>query len=125
MAADVLLYAGSGIIIVWGIAHIAPTSSVVKGFGSLSDDNRRIITMEWAAEGLALIFVGVLVLLVTALGDSGDSTALVVYRASAAMLLVMAAWTAMTGARTSIIPMKICPFVKTAVAAMFITASLI
>jgi hypothetical protein len=36
-----------------------------------------------------------------------------VYRALAVMLIIMAAWTLMTGARTSIIPIKICPAVKT------------
>ncbi len=48
---DILLYIGSGVITVWGIAHIIPTKNVVNGFGTISDDNRRIITMEWVAEG--------------------------------------------------------------------------
>ena len=29
----VLLYVGSAVITLWGIAHIAPTKSVVGGFG--------------------------------------------------------------------------------------------
>jgi len=80
--------------------------------------------MEWAAEGLALSFIGVLVMLITAL-DTGarDSASLNVYRISAAMLLVMAAWTALTGARTPILPIKICPVVKSAVAALLLVAS--
>jgi hypothetical protein len=52
MTASILLYIGSVIIILWGVAHIIPTKSVVAGFGSLSIDNFRIITMEWVAEGL-------------------------------------------------------------------------
>jgi hypothetical protein len=63
-----MLYVGAGIITVWGIAHIIPVKSVVKGFGQISQDNRRIITMEWIAEGLTLCFIGVLVLLVTIMG---------------------------------------------------------
>jgi hypothetical protein len=35
------------------------------------------------------------------------------------MLIVMAILTGFTGARTSIVPIKICPFVKTVVAILF------
>jgi len=123
MASDVLLYVGAGVITVWGVAHIVPTKSVVKGFGEISQDNRRIITMEWIAEGLTLCFIGLLVLFVTALGDSQNLVALIVYRAAASMLIVMAGLTLFTGARTSIVPIKICPLVKTAVAALFFVGS--
>jgi hypothetical protein len=123
--ANILLYIGSIIIIVWGIAHIIPTKSVVKGFGTLSDDNRKIIVMEWVAEGLALCFIGLLILLITAIAGSQNSVSVLIYRISAGMLLVMAVWTSLTGARTSIIPIKICPFVKTLVAVLFVVGSLI
>jgi hypothetical protein len=122
---DILLYIGSAVITVWGIAHIVPTRNVVNGFGTISEDNRRIITMEWVAEGLALCFIGLLVLFVTILGDSQNDASLIVYRASAGMLIVMAIWTALTGARTSIIPIRICPFVKTIVAVLFIVGSIL
>jgi hypothetical protein len=122
---DTLPYIGSIVILVWGIAHIIPTKSVVSGFGTISDDNKKIITMEWIAEGLSLCFIGLLVLLVTALGDSGNNVADIVYRATAAMLFVMALLTLVTGARTSVIPIKICPFVKTAVAILFLLGSLL
>ena len=125
MLNDILLYIGSAILIVWGIAHIIPTKSVVNGFGQISEDNKRIITMEWVAEGLTLCFIGLLVLFVTVLGDSQNDVSLIVYRASAAMLIVMAGWTALTGARTKIIPIKLCPFVKTIVAVLFIVGSLV
>jgi hypothetical protein len=113
----ILLYAGAAAIFLWGAAHVAATCGVVAGFGELSPDNRKIITMEWIAEGLALCFVGVLVFVARlALGGGGD----VVYLASAAFLLILAALSSFTGARTSVLPMKLCPFVKTAVAAAFI-----
>ena len=48
-----------------GIAHLFPTGLIVKGFGSISDDNKRIITMELIAEAAALIFIGSVVLLAT------------------------------------------------------------
>ena len=123
MATDILVYLGGAIITAWGIAHIAPTRGVVAGFGAISQDNRQIILMEWAAEGLTLAFIGLLVLLITAIHGSENSVSLTVYRISAVMLLVMAGWTLMTGARTSIVPIKVCPAVKTAVAALFLVGS--
>ena len=122
---EILLYVGSAAIIVWGISHTIPTKSVVNGFGSISQDNRRIITMEWIVEGFTLCFIGLLVLLVTVLTGSQNQTAFIVYLASAVMLVLMAGLTASTGARTSIIPIRICPAVKTAVAILFFLGSLL
>ena len=119
MLNDILIYIGAGIITVWGIAHIVPTKSIVSSFGQISKDNKRIITMEWIAEGLTLCFIGLVVLFITVTGGSGNPVSLNVYRASALMLVVMAIVTAFTGARTSIVPIKICPLVKTIVAILF------
>jgi hypothetical protein len=123
MKSKILLYVGSIVIILWGVSHIVPTKSVVAGFGSITDENQLIITMEWVAEGLTLCFIGILVLYVTLRAGSGTPVSVIVYRASALMLLVMAVWTGLTGARTSIIPIKICPIVKTVVAILFILGS--
>ena len=123
MLNEILLYIGSAVIILWGIAHIVPTKSVVSGFGQISKDNKRIVTMEWIAEGLTLCFIGLLVLLVTVLAGSQNQAAFVVYLTSAVMLIVMAGLTLSTGARTSIIPIKICPVVKTTVAILFFLGS--
>jgi hypothetical protein len=117
MVNDILLYAGSAVIFVWGAAHVAATRGVVAGFGELSPDNRKIITMEWIAEGLALSFIGVLVSVAKVFLREAAG---VVYLASAAFLVVMAALSSFTGARTSVLPMKLCPFVKTVTAAAFI-----
>jgi hypothetical protein len=119
MIGDILLYVGSVIITLWGIAHIVPTNAVISGFGPISQDNKRIITMEWIAEGLTLCFIGLLVLSVTIWGEGRNQASAIVYMASAAMLVIMAALTSATGARTSIVPIKICPFVKVAVAILF------
>lgn len=120
-----MLYLGSAIITVWGIAHIVPTKSVVAGFGELSLDNRRIITMEWIAEGLTLCFVGLLVLAIAVTPNSQHAVSLAVYRISAIMLVVMAILSLLTGARTSVIPMKICPLVKSVVAILFFLGSVL
>lgn len=125
MTNEVLLYTGSAISIVWGIAHLAPTKPIVKGFGDISADNKRIITMEWLAEGLTLIFIGLLVLLVTALYDYTNAISILVYRVSAGMLVIVSTLTAVTGARTKVIPIKLCPFVKITVAVLFILGSVL
>ena len=125
MINETLLYIGSAIIILWGIAHLVPTKGIVKGFGDISADNRKIIAMESIAEGLTLIFLGVLPLLVTSLVGAGGDTAQIVYLACGIMLLVMAVLTLLTGARTSLVPYKICPIVKTVVAVLFILGSVL
>jgi hypothetical protein len=125
MVSDALLYAGSAIITLWGIAHILPTESVVNGFGQISQDNKRIITMEWIAEGLAMCFIGILVLFVALFDEAESDVSVIVYGESAVMLVAMAVLTALTGARTSIVPIKICPFVKLALATLFILGSVL
>ena len=124
MTAQVPLYAGSAIILLWGVAHIIPTRNVVAGFEPLSRDNRLVLTMEWVGEGLTLTFLGLLGLLITALAGPTAAGAAVTYRAVAGMLLTMAAWTAVTGGRTAVVFFKICPFVKSLAAVMLFVGSL-
>ncbi len=100
MPSTVLIYVDSLVVIMWGIAHIVPTRSVVVGFGTLSPDNMQVITMEWVAEGLALCFIGVLTLLITLQESASNPLATLVYRLCAAMFVLMAAWTGATGSRT-------------------------
>lgn len=121
----ILVSIGSAAIVLWGVAHIIPTKSVVDGFGPISVTNRRIITMAWVTEGLAMCFIGALVLLVTLRGGAPAPSTALVQRVSAAMLVLMAAWTALTGARTPIVPMKICPFVKIACAVLIFSGSML
>ena len=125
MKGKTLLIIGSIAIFLWGVSHIVPTPGVVAGFEPITSENRLIITMEWVAEGLTLCFIGALVLYITLGAGPDNPVSVMVYRAAAVMLLIMAIWTGLTGARTSIIPIKICPIVKTAVATLFISASLL
>ena len=125
MKSRILLYVGSIVIFLLGVSHIVPTPGVVAGFEPITDENRLIITMEWVAEGLTLCFIGALVLYITLGAGAENPVSVMVYRAAAVMLLVMAIWTGVTGARTSIIPIKLCPIVKTAVAITFIWASVL
>jgi len=123
--ASVLLYTGSVAIIVWGIAHIIPTKSVISGFGAVSQDNLRIISMEWIAEGLTFCFIGALTLFLTFSGGPQSAIIANVYRICVIMLIVMAVLSLFTGARTSIVFFKICPAVKTAVAVLFLLGTVV
>ena len=123
---DVLLYLGSVVVLGWGVAHIGiPTRAVIEGFGPISEDNRRILLMEWITEGLALGFIGVLVALVTALEGPDNAASTIVYRLSALMLLVMAGVSLFTGARTSLLPFKLCPPIFAGCALLFLAGSIL
>jgi len=119
-----LLYIGAALTALWGVAHLFPTRSIVKGFGNISLDNRRIITMEWIVEGVALIFIGALVALVTFLDPlAGVSKA--VFILSACGLFVLAVISLFTGFRVNFIPFKLCPFIFTASALLILAGGLL
>jgi hypothetical protein len=120
----ILLYLGSGLTVIWGSAHLFPTKSVVKGFGEITIDNKRIITMEWINEGIALIFIGVLVATVTVI-DPSNVVSTAVYFISVIMLLVMAVLSLFTGFKISFLPFKLCPFIFIASAVLILIGGLI
>jgi hypothetical protein len=122
---NVLAYTAAGLVALWGIAHLVPTAEIVAGFGEISVDNRRVLLMEWVAEGLTMLFISVLVIAVTAVAGADDAVVVLVYRVGAGGLVVMGAWTALTGARTPVIWFKICPVILTATAALLVTAGLV
>lgn len=124
MAQSIFLYTGSILILLWGITHLFALKPVVRGFEELSRDNRLILTMEWLVEGLTFCFIGVLVLMITALAGSQQTAFRIVYLSSAAFLLILSILSLFTGARTKEIPFKICPVIKTVTAILFIIGSL-
>lgn len=120
MKAEILIYIGAALPFFWGIAHLFPTQSVVRDFGEIGDDNRKIITMEWINEGVALIYIAVLVALTTSL-DSTSIAATAVYLASSACLIVLAVVSLFTGFRITFLPFRLCPLIFTT-SALLITA---
>ena len=124
MSGEVLAYVAAAIVIAWGTMHIAPTRNVVASFGNLSLDNRRILVMEWVAEGVAHVSLGVLVVLTTAVRGADDPTTQLVYRVAAGILVALAALTAATGSRTPVVWFKVCPFVLSTAALLLVLASL-
>jgi hypothetical protein len=112
MVSKILLFVGSALPFLWGVAHLIPTKSVVKGFGSISEDNVRIITMEWITEGVALLFLAAVVLLATVL-DHASPISNAVYWASFATLNILSVVSLFTGFRIDFLPFRLCPIIFT------------
>ena len=112
MVNQVLLYLGSAFLLLWGISHLFPTRSVVKGFGDISVDNKRIITMEWIIEGVSLIFIGALVSSVTYI-DYTNEISQTIYWISFVMLNALSVISLLTGFKVNFLPFKLCPVIFT------------
>jgi hypothetical protein len=124
MPGDAFLYAAALLVSVWGVAHLVPTRAVVAGFGTISTDNRRVLTMEWVAEAVTMLFVGALLAAVT-LADGDGAVVPLVYGLSAAALAAIAVLTAFTGARTPVVWFKVCPFVMATCIALILVGSML
>ena len=122
MIGAITTYIGSFVIFAWGAAHLFPTRNVVNGFGEISDDNKRIITMEWIIEGISLIFIGVLVTLATYI-DRCSSVSLVVYWTSFGFLNILSVVSLFTGFRNSFVAFKLCPFIFTGSSLLIVIGS--
>ena len=107
---DVLLYVASSLTGLWGVAHLFATRGVVAGFGDLTADNRRIITMEWIVEGVALVSLAALVAVVTAV-DAAATVSSAVYAVAIATLIAMALVSLFTGFRVAFLPFRLCPVI--------------
>jgi len=112
MNGKVIIYIGSALPLIWGIAHLFPTKSVVRGFGEISNDNKNIITMEWLIEGIALIFIGILVATITLINPI-NIISTTIYLMSSACLLILAIISLFTGFRINFIPFRMCPIIFT------------
>ncbi len=112
-----LIYIGSISTGLWGIAHLFATRGVIEGFGDLTADNRRIITMEWVAEGVALISTATFVATVTAIQPGGLASQ-AVYAVAIVTLLAFSAVSLFTGFKISFLPFKLCPFIFSASAGL-------
>ena len=121
---QLMLYAGAGIIAIWGIAHLANTKGALDSFEPMSVDTRRVTAMEWIMEGLTLTFIATLVVLVTAVADAQGLASTLVFRVSAGMLLVMAVVSLFTGARVSFWAYRLCPAIFGTSAVLFWIGSL-
>jgi hypothetical protein len=105
-----ILYVAAALISIWGIAHLFATKGVVEGFGDITLDNKRIITMEWIVEGVALVSTAAFVVAATVIqSDAAVSSA--VYAVAIGTLVVLAVVSLFTGFKVAFLPFKLCPFV--------------
>jgi len=124
MVNQILLYLGAFFLLLWGIAHLFPTKSVVEGFGEISLDNKRIITMEWIVEGIALIFIAAVVASVTCL-DYTSVVSKTIYWISFVILNALSIVSLLTGFKVNFLPFKLCPVIFTAASILILLGSLI
>ena len=124
MINQLLLYMGAFFTLAWGVTHLFPTRSVVKGFGQISQDNRHIITMEWIVEGVCLIFIVLLVAAVTLIDRTG-TVSRAVYWIAFAELNMLSIVSLFTGFRVNFLPFKLCPVIFTTSSVLILVGSLL
>ena len=109
---SILLYLAAGLCAFWGTAHIAATKPALSGFGDLTKDNRRILVMEWIVEGVALIFIGLLIAVLTYL-DPGHSISKAIFWLIFCTLNTLSIISLFTGFKVNFFMYKLCPLIFT------------
>jgi hypothetical protein len=123
MMATALAYIAAAVVGAWGLAHAIPTRQVLAGFEPISLENRRVVLQEWLAEAFTMWGLATLVLVATVIGGTASDVTQWVYRVAAGLLIALAALTSVTGARTSVIWFKVCPFLLACSAVLLLVAS--
>ena len=116
---QVVLYVASAMTGLSGVAHLFATKGVVAGFGDLTADNRRIITMEWIVEGIALISTAAFVAVAAAISPQA-AVASAVYAVATATLVVLALVSLFTGFKVAFLPFRLCPVIFGVSAALIV-----
>ena len=79
--------------------------------------------MEWIIEGIALIFIGSVNAVVTAI-DPANQISMAVYLCSAIVLFVLALVSLFTGFKINFLPFRLCPVIFTTSAVLLILGGL-
>ena len=69
--------------------------------------------MEWINEGFTLIFIGLLVIVVTVIGDGKNKIVKAVYLIAFIMLEAMSVLSLFTGFNIDFVPFRLCPIIFT------------
>lgn len=104
------LYLAAALTALWGVAHLFATKGVVAGFGDITVDNRRIVTMEWIVEGVALVSIAAFVLSAT-LNDPQAEVSKWVYAVAIGSRVALTSVSIFTGFRIAFLPFRLCPFI--------------
>jgi cobalt-zinc-cadmium efflux system protein len=121
MINSIILYISAAMLVFWGIAHLIPTRSVVKDFGHVSPDNKKIITMEWVNEGVFMIFIGAVIAVLTYFGYRND-VSIILYLICFIALNILAIVSVFTGFNIRFLPFRLCPFIFLTSAFLIIVA---
>lgn len=117
-----LLIVSAVMLAAWGIAHALATRGVVGGFAEISQDNRRVVVMEWLNESILLLFIAALLLVVALLGV--DTTGTWVLVVCVVALNAMSVLSLFTGFRINFLPYRLCPPIFTGTSLLVIAALL-
>ncbi|HYN56142.1 MAG TPA: hypothetical protein VES03_02975 [Motilibacterales bacterium] len=117
-----LLIVSAVMLAAWGIAHALATRGVVGGFAEISQDNRRVVVMEWLNESILLLFIAALLLVVALL--SVDTTGTWVLVVCVVALNAMSVLSLFTGFRINFLPYRLCPPIFTGTSLLVIAALL-
>jgi hypothetical protein len=116
---EILVYAGSILLIIWGIIQAYPAKSRSKVIGELTGDNNKIVSMEWIAEGVTFILIGILVITVTYIAGAEKVGSKIVYLSSSVMLLILTLWSLSKISSKWTKSMKACLIIKSTVALIY------
>jgi hypothetical protein len=119
VSVEILVYAASIIIIIWGLVQLYPTKSRSKVIGELSGDNNKIVSMEWIAEGITFILIGILVITVTYIAGAEKVGSRIVYLSSSVMLLILTLWSLSKMSSKWTKTMKACLVIKSTVGLIY------
>ena len=124
MINQIFAYLGAAFVLFFGIAHLIPTKRVVVNFGDISKENRHVIMMAWIAEGMALIFIAVLVATATFV-DAGSAVTRAVYWLAFIGLNVLSVLSLFTKFRVNFLPFKFYPALFTGASILILLAVLL
>ncbi|MHC4116408.1 MAG: hypothetical protein ACYSWO_02760 [Planctomycetota bacterium] len=95
---------------------------MVKGFGDISADSKKIIEMESIVEGLTLVFIRAVVLAVSLI-DRTSAVSKAVYLLSFVTLNVLSVVSLKTGFKINFPPFRLCPVIFTTASIMILLGS--
>jgi len=112
MIQTILLSLGAILILSCGTVRILLTKSIINGFNSMSNENKKVTFMEWIVEGIVLYFIGIVILVITLSGKSEDFVSNILFGASFALLLIMTIISLMTVINLKIEELNLQPNIK-------------
>jgi hypothetical protein len=120
ISTDILLYVGSVLVTIWGMAHFAPTARAAGKAAGAPGHLQILMRTGWVAQGIWLVFIGGITAGLCLIYGPGSEVAVTVTRLSAIMLVGAAGWLALTKRRSPGMPMKLSPVILTCAAALFV-----